>query len=180
MPLHALAAALALGARLTPDEAQRTLKLHHSGHNMHGCKFKDHEQCYGELTDDGMERLVQTLTMASPGSPCALTPNSVFFDVGSGYGRLAMYVRMRTDATRVVGVEVNACRHQQAMLARARLEQKAAIALDGLRLHLADVRPIRSDQALPGLCTRPLPNPALLTSQSVRWRSAERRCASGD
>jgi hypothetical protein len=99
---------------------------------------KQVEECYGELREDSIERVLQTLSRTD--SPCALTPDASFYDVGSGLGRLAMYVRLRTNASRVVGIERNQCRHIGATHGKAAIEQQSKGSLDGLELVHADVR----------------------------------------
>lgn len=97
------------------------------------------EQCYGEVTEEGYEMMLQN--MPPPGSPCALTPDSEFLDIGSGYGRLAMYVRMRSNISRVTGVEINHCRHKKAVRGRAKIDKLAGPELlRDLELIFGDVR----------------------------------------
>ena len=82
--------------------------------------------------------------MPPPGSPCALTPDSEFLDIGSGYGRLAMYVRMRSNISRVTGVEINHCRHKKAVRGRAKIDKLAGPELlRDLELIFGDVRALR-------------------------------------
>ena len=110
-----------------------------------GCAYSTGvaEECYGEVTEDGYEQILQGMPTV-PEAACALTPDSTFVDIGSGYGRLAMYVRMRTNVSAVVGIERNPCRHERAVRGRRRLEAHAGAAgatlLDGLRLIHSDVR----------------------------------------
>ena len=74
------------------------------------CPTKPSDLCYGEPTPIGLKRLLQ----GWPGE-CALDEQSVFYDVGSGFGRLAAYVRIHTNASRVRGIEINDCRHAYAL-----------------------------------------------------------------
>ena len=43
----------------------------------------------------------------------AVRTDSVLYDVGSGFGRFASFLRAHTNASRVVGIEVNSCRARQ-------------------------------------------------------------------
>ena len=43
----------------------------------------------------------------------AVRADSVLYDVGSGFGRFASFLRAHTNASRVVGIEVNSCRARQ-------------------------------------------------------------------
>ena len=70
-----------------------------------------------------MERLLQLL---SP--QCHLDHSSVFYDIGSGLGWLAAFVRLRTSVRRVVGIEINRCRSNSAR------SQHAPLLTDGLAL----------------------------------------------
>lgn len=56
------------------------------------------------------------------GTSCALNSSSIFYDIGSGLGRLALYVRLTTGVAQVRGVELNACRHARAERMAVELE----------------------------------------------------------
>lgn len=70
------------------------------------CASPDSEQRYGEPTPVGLRRLL----IAWP-DECALDDSSVLYDVGSGFGRLAAFLRIHSNASSIRGVEVNECRH---------------------------------------------------------------------
>ena len=46
--------------------------------------------------------------------PVALDASSIFYDVGSGYGRFALYLALATPCATVVGVELHEGRHAKA------------------------------------------------------------------
>ena len=96
------------------------------------------EECYGELREPSIDRMLAGLP--GPGAPCSLLPDDSFTDVGSGFGRLAMYVRLRSNVSRVVGIERNPCRHAEALLGKSEVERLSPAALDGLELVRGDVR----------------------------------------
>lgn len=74
------------------------------------------EQTYGEISHEALRPFLHTLQRTPS---CALSAESIFYDIGSGLGRLAWYVRGMSVARRVVGVEVNRCRHARAMAMRS-------------------------------------------------------------
>eukprot|EP00927_Polykrikos_kofoidii_P074191 TRINITY_DN70169_c0_g1_i1.p1 TRINITY_DN70169_c0_g1~~TRINITY_DN70169_c0_g1_i1.p1 ORF type:complete len:366 (-),score=38.39 TRINITY_DN70169_c0_g1_i1:110-1207(-) len=67
---------------------------------------------YGEVTNSGMETLY---------SAFELKPGDVFYDLGSGTGKLVLYVALRGVTGRSVGLEIGTRRHAIAELARDRL-----------------------------------------------------------
>jgi hypothetical protein len=79
---------------------------------MNVCKSRDRGEIYGELTPRGMRQVARQLAAVGP-----LNSRSVLYDVGSGYGRFALFLRLSTPCARIVGVEINPCRHR---IARAR------------------------------------------------------------
>ena len=110
--------------RLSAVETQERLSLLGKFHpTSHGCGAESTEECYGEILPGGYEQILQG--MPPPGSPCALTPDSALYDIGSGFGRLVMYAAMRTNISHAVGIEVNACRHRGAVQGKASLESAA-------------------------------------------------------
>eukprot|EP00747_Dinoflagellata_sp_TGD_P187937 gnl/TRDRNA2_/TRDRNA2_46138_c0_seq1.p1 gnl/TRDRNA2_/TRDRNA2_46138_c0~~gnl/TRDRNA2_/TRDRNA2_46138_c0_seq1.p1 ORF type:complete len:612 (-),score=104.43 gnl/TRDRNA2_/TRDRNA2_46138_c0_seq1:39-1874(-) len=57
---------------------------------------------YGEVTHDGMESFYKALQV---------NMNDVFYDLGSGIGKLVLYVAMRGEVSRSVGIEIGERRH---------------------------------------------------------------------
>lgn len=97
------------------------------------------EECYGEVTEEGFEAVLQA--MPGVGSPCALTADARFLDVGCGFGRLAMYVALRSNVSKVTGIESNMCRLDHAQHGMAQIERAAPGTLTPrLRLIHGDVR----------------------------------------
>lgn len=95
-------------------------------------RLDEPEQCYGEITPHGMRRMLWLLPSA-----CALRADSVLYDVGSGFGRFASFLRSHTSVRRVVGIEVNEC--------RARIA--ARLAAPSLEFRSGDVRELGFDDA---------------------------------
>ena len=71
------------------------------------CQSDKQSQGYGEPSEDAMASLAAAWPM---GTDCALTPGSKLYDLGSGFGRLAMGVYLHSKHVSVTGVEVNPCR----------------------------------------------------------------------
>lgn len=67
---------------------------------------------YGEITYSGMEALYPALNLA---------PGDTFYDLGSGVGKLVLYVALRGEVARAVGLEVGERRHALAEAAAAHL-----------------------------------------------------------
>ena len=98
-----------------------------------------HSQCYGEIAVEGMFQLLRALPNTSP---CALTADSTFYDVGSGLGRFALFMRLKTNISAVVGVELNGCRSKASKLMHEALRNASAVPpkrLDALRFFHADI-----------------------------------------
>jgi precorrin-6B methylase 2 len=100
----------------THESALKVLEAYDPFSSGHPCSTRTREETYGELTD--VQGLLRHL-------PHALEKNSVFVDVGSGYGRLAMYVALTAPCSRVVGLELHPCRHE--MAAKMQREQAALV-----------------------------------------------------
>ena len=76
--------------------------------SIHKCPEEGEGQCYGEPTAHGLRQLLHHWPSA-----CALTKESVLYDIGSGFGRLATFLKIHANASqqlRVRGIEINACR----------------------------------------------------------------------
>ena len=69
---------------------------------------------YGEVTYQGMQPLYSALD---------LRPGDVFYDLGCGVGKLVLYVALRGDAARSVGLEVGQRRFLLAEGARCSLDE---------------------------------------------------------
>lgn len=62
---------------------------------------------YGEITYEGVEQLLKQLS---------LTKNDVFYDLGSGIGKMVVQVYLSTPVKKSVGIELSAERSQKAAL----------------------------------------------------------------
>ena len=116
------------------------------------CSSSHREHCYGELTRHGLRRLLSILPPA-----CSMEADSVVYDVGSGFGRIAAAIRARTNVSRVIGVEVSGCR------ARAALKRYGG-RVHGLTLQHADIRDVGFADATHLYLTSQCWQPSLLTA----------------
>lgn len=73
---------------------------------------------YGELTFDGAAQLKELLDV----SAC-----DVFYDLGSGLGRLILQAHLQWGVARSVGVELSGDRHQKAVTAAQRLSAQGCL-----------------------------------------------------
>lgn len=88
------------GEPLAHDRAMELLSAYSY---RHSCSSRSTQETYGEIVD--MRGLLAHL-------PEAPDKESVFVDVGSGYGRFALYLALVTPCARVVGIELQECRHK--------------------------------------------------------------------
>ncbi len=86
-----------------------------SGNDARAVRATKGSPTYGEITVTSLARLLDYLQ---------LTPDDVFYDLGSGIGKVVLQVAMTCDIRRVVGIEMAPGRHRAAteILARARGE----------------------------------------------------------
>lgn len=102
------------------------------------CASPEMEQRYGEPTPVGLKRLL----LQWP-DECAIDADSVFYDVGAGFGRLSAFFRIHTNASSVRGVELNRCRHRHALtLAESVRQERASAAVGDIDMLRGDVRQI--------------------------------------
>ena len=136
-------------------------------HAADPCASMAREQCYGEVLNHGLQRMLQMLP-----SPCILRPDDVIYDVGSGFGAAAAYMSDAVNVSQVVGVEVNACR------AATAASRHGANATSRLLLRLGDVRKLGFDRATMIYMTSQCFAPSLLRSIFGRLavRAAKLRC----
>lgn len=91
---------------------------------------------YGEITYAGMEALYPALQ---------LSPGDVFYDLGSGIGKLVLYVALRCQASRAVGLEVGERRHALAEAAAGRLVAELGDAAKSFGGNYGSVELLRAD-----------------------------------
>lgn len=126
-------------ARLSQRQAHAMVTKEHPFNwaSIVRCRFKAAEESFGEVRLAGMEKILRGLPQH--GSPCALDRSSEWMDIGSAFGRFAMHVRLRTNISRVVGVELNTCRARHAAAGQRRIEYANPGSLAGLELIAGDV-----------------------------------------
>ena len=115
--------------------AETSTRLHEFLDNFRPtCFGGGDEQTYGGITLDGMETLISRMP-----HQCALRQrDSVFMDIGSGFGQLPLFVRAATGVTSV-GIETNVCRHEVATLRHSAVRSAVPSGLSYLH---ADVRTV--------------------------------------
>lgn len=69
---------------------------------------------YGEITIGSTDRLFRALD---------LTKRDVFYDLGSGVGKVILYAGLFTSVRQAVGIELSKMRHQDSVMALARAAQ---------------------------------------------------------
>ena len=77
-------------------------------------------QCYGEPTASGLRHLLESWPTQGE---CALLPNSSFYDVGSGFGRVAAAIWLKFARVHSTGIEINSCRAARAATFQASLQR---------------------------------------------------------
>ncbi|MEX0940683.1 MAG: hypothetical protein WDZ41_04955 [Candidatus Babeliales bacterium] len=70
---------------------------------------------YGEITDKGVQILIDDLK---------LTKQDIFYDLGSGVGRMVTKVYLDSPVKKSVGIELSDSRHKQALHIKKMLEKK--------------------------------------------------------
>lgn len=87
------------------------------------------EYTYGEVTNLGARQLAHEMQIASPSTE---TNSVVFYDLGSGVGRLAVQIALDNGNAmkKSVGVELSKGRHDTAMTALSRIKQQSDVPID--------------------------------------------------
>jgi len=97
--------------------------------NDHSDNVDQSDMQYGEVTYAGMKSLYDSFQIGQ---------KDVFYDLGSGTGKLVLYVALRGEASKSVGLEAGERRHRSAEKASQRLDEEldaqTANGTDGNRL----------------------------------------------
>jgi|GEM_PF-983566 len=96
------------------------------------CPVEDKEQLakehvcpeYGELLYPSLIQLLQAIK---------LDPTDIFLDLGSGLGKLAIQLYLRTPVAQVIGIEASLALHQQACLVLQRITRELMLPIAGAR-----------------------------------------------
>lgn len=90
--------------------------LYHNiqGHRASNEKLNDIGETYGEILYPSMDKILSTLP---------LTEHDVFFDLGSGLGKIVVQVFLRSLVKETYGIEYLPELHQQAVLVSQKLQQ---------------------------------------------------------
>jgi len=73
---------------------------------------------YGEITDEGVQEFIK---MTKP------TEKDVFYDLGSGIGRMTVKMYLDTPIQKSVGIELADSRHNQALAIKEQLKEKGKL-----------------------------------------------------
>jgi hypothetical protein len=109
---------------LTLAETSRWMEEFYAGHSGFGISLSEMNslwECgaspmYGEISNAGVDRLAGAI------SP-PLAPEDVFYDLGSGIGRICVQLYLSTAVGKAVGIELSASRHEQACVVRDALQK---------------------------------------------------------
>ena len=70
---------------------------------------------YAECTRDSFDKLCQLLAEVIEPPSLRMSADSVFLDIGSGYGKCVVQARWRAEVRRSIGIEYLSTRHEQAL-----------------------------------------------------------------
>lgn len=69
----------------------------------------DRNLTYGEITKDGIEKIIQKITQYKK-----ISDKDIFIDIGSGCGKLALHLAVKTNIKTIIGVEIIGIRNKYA------------------------------------------------------------------
>jgi hypothetical protein len=107
--------------KIRPSFARRLLEAVYAGTDQYGTISDDEEDAinstgghwaYGEISHDGLHALLEYMQ---------LEQNSVFYDFGSGLGKVVAQCFLTTNVRKVVGIEMAGTRHTQGWQACERM-----------------------------------------------------------
>ena len=130
---------------------------------------------YGEVTEKGVSQLIQYF------SEYFDNPNGVFYDLGSGNGKLCVQVAKETNISKVMGIELHKERYlkSQELLKKSDVDNVSFIEGDFLAHDLSDATIIfASNEAMPrsvthGICDN-APKGCLIIlgrEPNLKWRT---------
>ena len=130
--------------KFRPSLVQRVLDIVYAGTDHYGTIPDDEEDAvnatgghwaYGEITFNGLQALLQYMEVDQ---------SSVFYDFGSGLGKVVVQCFLTSGARKVVGIEMAGTRHLQAWQASERMGKLVEL-IDDARSHV--LLPPLSDSA---------------------------------
>ena len=109
---------------------------------------------YGEITPTAVARLVESL---DPG------PDDVFYDLGSGLGKVVLQVAMTRRLARCVGLELAPARHRVAVEVLGQAREEGLLRTEDVRLREQDILRARMpDATLVYCCSTAFPDPFMM------------------
>ncbi len=107
--------------RMRPTFARRLMDIAYAGTDQYGTISDEEEEAvnstgghwaYGEISYEGLQALLEHMDVG---------PDSVFYDFGSGLGKVVSQCFITSGARKVVGIEMAETRHSQAWQACERI-----------------------------------------------------------
>jgi len=124
-----------LGLKMT--RKQHISKLKHlypsCQHDKKGLHYEGHKITYGEMEYEGIQTLYQYIHKQYPTVNC-------FMDIGSGRGKLCMYMAAQPKISRVVGIELVKERHDDALSLQRELKSDFSDKVSLLNQNIFDVQ----------------------------------------
>ena len=116
---------------LPPLLAKRLIEIAFTGTDLYGTIPEEEEDAvnavghwaYGEISPEGVGALLARMDVG---------PDSVFYDLGSGLGKVLAQALLASEARRVVGIEMASTRHRHAWQACERLSKLLDLVSDPL------------------------------------------------
>ena len=125
------------------------------GRGIHHCPVNSTDQCYGEPNAPGLLRLLQRWPHED-----TLNRDSLFYDIGSGFGRLSAFLSLVTNAS-VRGIEINECRYKESIKLQQSIRSEVDVRLD---FRLGDARTLGFADATHCFLASTCWSPSLLSS----------------
>jgi len=94
-------------------------------------KYIQHTITYGEMEYEGIDKLYAYVSQ--------IRPIDTFIDIGSGRGKLCMYMASKPQISRVLGVELVESRHIDAMYLKRQLKSDFADKVEFINSNIFDV-----------------------------------------
>ena len=95
-------------------------------------RYEGHRITYGEMEYDGIEQLYQKLIKINPKIDC-------FMDIGSGRGKLCMYMAAKPKIKSVLGIELVEQRHNDALILKSELKSEYSRKVDLLNSDIFNI-----------------------------------------
>jgi len=95
-------------------------------------KYAEHKITYGEMEYEGIDKLYAFAKNVRPNI-------DTFIDIGSGRGKLCMYMAAKPQISRCLGIELVECRHNDAMQLKQQLNSEYADKVEFINSNIFDI-----------------------------------------